>query len=61
MIKVIKLLLGYYRNFWGFCPACNSDAPEMYNCYCCLGDRVFPPDKQTKKERMNKFIKKEIL
>lgn len=53
--------LKYYFKYWGgkwrlllgFCPMCNSDAPELYDCPCChyyssgSGDK-FPPTKATK-------------
>jgi len=27
--------IGRWRLFWGNCPACNSDAPAMYDCSVC--------------------------
>jgi hypothetical protein len=29
------MLRGRVRLFWGFCPKCNSDAPEKQNCNIC--------------------------
>jgi len=26
---------GRWRIWWGFCPACNSDAPQLYDCTVC--------------------------
>lgn len=39
-------LLAWWRLLWGFCPECNSDAPELYTCLVCCGWRgeSFPPD-----------------
>ena len=28
---------GRIRLWWGFCPKCNSDAPELYSCEICDG------------------------
>ena len=27
---------------WGFCPLCNSDAPEIYDCPVCHWDHTSP-------------------
>lgn len=35
MRKLFILIRGRIRLFWGFCPACNSDAPEKDNCIVC--------------------------
>lgn len=35
VVKTLKLARGRVRLFFGFCPACNSDAPEMYDCHVC--------------------------
>lgn len=35
-------LRAYSRAFIGFCPRCNSDAPELDTCRVCAGDRTFP-------------------
>jgi len=51
----LKLLLAKWRNFWGFCPECNSDAPEMYDCVVCENDNRFPPAKSVKIARMIRF------
>ena len=54
--KLIHLLCfcrGKNRLFFGFCPMCNSDAPEIYDCPTCnyyssaSGDK-YPPTKETK-------------
>lgn len=31
------LMRGRWRLLWGFCPACNSDAPGVYDCQVCGG------------------------
>ncbi len=30
-----KLFIGRWRILWGNCPACNSDAPKIYDCNIC--------------------------
>jgi len=36
MIYYYKLWRGYRRLFWyGCCPKCNSDVPELYYCNIC--------------------------
>lgn len=30
---------GIWRIHWGFCPVCNSDAPELDSCRFCDGFR----------------------
>lgn len=37
-----KRLRARWRIYWNLCPVCNSDAPEMYGCWCCHGSREFP-------------------
>jgi hypothetical protein len=47
----LKLIRGKMRIFWGFCPKCNSDAPELYDCNVCSNynnSYPFPPSKVTK-------------
>ena len=34
-MKKILILRGRLRLFFGFCPQCNSDAPEKDNCKIC--------------------------
>lgn len=36
-------LRGAYRLAWGFCPRCNSDAPEIDRCAICDGYRSHTP------------------
>lgn len=43
--KRIRRRMLYYRGLWRFrtgtCPACNSDAPALYDCPVCDGDSTF--------------------
>jgi len=44
-----KKLSGKYKLFWGLCPKCNSDAPELYGCSICnFYHGPFPPEQGTK-------------
>lgn len=55
-MKAIFLeLRGRFRIFFGFCPACNSDAPKKQNCKVC-NDFYGVPDKGLKKTWWNNFI-----
>lgn len=53
---------GRIQLMFGFCPACNSSAPELYGCKVCeyystAGGKPFPLTKETKAiwwERFNK-------
>ena len=40
---------GSYRMFRGYCPKCNSDAPEVDECIVCNNTDadIFPPTKET--------------
>lgn len=49
----LEYLKALYRVMLGFCPLCNSDAPELYDCPICNGRHSargdkFPPPKATK-------------
>ena len=35
MRRLVNRLVGAWRFWWGFCPACNSDAPEVDTCQVC--------------------------
>jgi hypothetical protein len=37
----LKLVRGWIRFRFGFCPACNSDAPGLYDCPVCGGWRTW--------------------
>lgn len=32
---MIKKIIARLRLFWGLCPECNSDAPNVYDCIVC--------------------------
>ena len=34
-MTLFRRLRGRWRMLWGLCPACNSDAPELYACRVC--------------------------
>ena len=39
-----------------YCPACNSDAPKLYDCWCCRWYRGgFPPPKETRQLWKQKY------
>jgi len=54
----LSLIKGRLRLMNGFCPMCNSDAPELYDCPVCdgyqsaRGDK-YPPAIDTKDKRWN--------
>lgn len=33
----VSMARARYRSIFGFCPICNSDAPELYDCPLCGG------------------------
>ncbi len=37
---LLAIWLGKRRMFWGLCPLCNSDAPELYDCPVCEFNKV---------------------
>ena len=39
----------FHRHLFGFCPECNSSAPEIDNCPICHNDRTSPFNKKKKK------------
>lgn len=39
-MKVFKYIQGLFRITFGFCPACNSDAPEIYHCTTCKSNTL---------------------
>jgi len=42
-------------NIWGFCPECNSDAPEIDNCKVCNWDTGSPFGKSKRAEYWHKY------
>jgi len=56
----MSILVGKIRLLHGFCPMCNSDAPELYDCPVCnyyssAGGDKWPPSKSTKSNWWNKY------
>lgn len=49
MLRWLTWRVGRYRIFWGFCPVCNSDAPELDTCAFCRGERGYR-DKTARKD-----------
>jgi len=52
-MKLFRYLRGHWRLLFGFCPSCNSDAPEIDICSVCNGYRypqIFPPPKDIKRQ-----------
>jgi hypothetical protein len=56
-MKKLKILLARWKILMGVCPECNSDAPEVYDCYICGGDRSFYPSKMTREKRLDRYKK----
>lgn len=52
----VRLLGGAWRLAWGHCPLCNSDAPLLDHCPCCMGDRTFPLSKEQKARRWKDYL-----
>lgn len=38
-MAVLRYVIGKYKLLWGWCPSCNSDAPEVYTCQVCKFER----------------------
>jgi hypothetical protein len=61
-IVIFWLFVGGKRIWvWGFCPACNSDAPELYECKVCKWDTHSPFNKAKKKEYWNNWKLQDYL
>lgn len=59
-MNFIKLLRARIRLFFGVCPACNSDAPEVDTCKICNGitwrDTLGePPNRWIKETWMSRY------
>jgi len=56
----ISMAKARYRAAFGFCPMCNSDAPELDDCPLCdgyhsvLGD-VFPPPQKLRSKWLKEY------
>ena len=60
IVFYLKFLKGWHRIELGFCPICNSDAPELYDCHFCSGRHSargdkFPPSREIKDEWIEKY------
>ena len=52
----LRRLQGRWRLWWGFCPQCNSDAPELYACPVCeYYHGEYPPSAETKAAWLSRF------
>ena len=49
MFKIFRYIIAYWRSIWGWCPNCNSDAPELYDCPVCNYDTNSPFSKDKRK------------
>jgi len=57
LVLLLKKLRGRWRLWWGFCPHCNSDAPELYDCPVCEYYRgAYPPSPETKQRWWSRFV-----
>lgn len=59
-MSILRIINGGIRLFFGFCPKCNSDAPELYDCKVCNWYQTSfsgMPDKETKAIWWDRFIK----
>ena len=53
---IIKRFIGKWRLWWSFCPQCNSDAPELYDCPVCkFYTGVYPIAEKTRSEWWERF------
>ena len=56
LFSVIKRFDAFVRVMvWGFCPKCNSSAPEIDTCKICNNDRTSPFQKSKKKDYWNNW------
>lgn len=54
--RIFLFLRSRWRMFFGFCPACNTDAPETDTCPICEHYRTpHPPSASTKREWRNRY------
>ena len=52
LFYLLSFFKGKMRLFLGFCPMCNSDGPDLYDCptcnyYSAASGNKFPPTKET--------------
>ena len=55
-MNISKIIKARYRLFFGFCPKCNSSAPEIDSCNVCFGSRDYPPTQKQKDEMFKRFL-----
>jgi len=57
-INLLRFWNGWKRAKLGFCPMCNSDAPEMYDCQICepYELRAYPVDAATRELWWARFV-----
>lgn len=47
-----------WRLWWNLCPICNSDAPEIDQCWCCQGNREFPLPEWRKEQYLDRIYER---
>ena len=61
LLRIVRNWRTWWRLLWGFCPECNSDAPEMDTCKTCKGwwsgstGNTFPPPEKVKADWLRRF------
>jgi hypothetical protein len=58
MKRLFLFLRSRWRMRFGFCPACNSDAPAIDTCPICHSYRIpdpFPPSNRTLRDWRNDY------
>ena len=65
-MSTLRKLRGWFRLRSGFCPACNSDSPEFWDCRVCdkydngrRNDNPYPPAKWRKELWWFRFCNQE--
>lgn len=53
----LRMAMGYYRSLWGWCPACNSDAPAQDTCEVCDYQQGWARDR-TSETVWRKFVER---
>lgn len=54
--RVRKLVPAFISKIFGYCPQCNSDAPEIDNCKVCNNDRESPFPKYKREKYWRKYL-----
>ena len=52
-----KKLGAWWNKIHGFCPECNSSAPELYECPVCKWDTTSPFSKARRRKYLKKWKK----